>query len=534
MRNRFNVISCAVALFFLSNGLVFAEVKEGGVFYEIFVRSFYDSDSDGIGDFNGLIEKLDYLNDGNPWTKTDLGIEGIWLMPILESPSYHGYDVVDYYKIERDYGTEKDFQRFIAEAHRRGIKIIMDLVLNHTSSKHPWFIDSCRAKSYRKDWYVWQDVMPKGWTKPRGGGTSRDVWHYRNGSYYYAAFGAHMPDLNYRNEEVIEQMEAIMKYWLDKGIDGFRLDGVRYLVEKGGGLSGQADLKETHKVLKRLAGYAKGINKECMLIGEVWAGNEVVSRYYNKGDELDGAFNFELARAIINSIRFNNYRQIENVLNEMTKYRVPMDFYSPFLTNHDQNRIASELNGDEQKLKLAAGLLLSMRGTPFIYYGEEIGMKGEGHHERIRTPMQWDDSKNAGFTKGKPWEGLQDDFRQVNIKSQENNENSLLNYYKKLIRIRKKYWKLLKGKRRLIRTNNDKIYAYIYVNDKEGLLFIHNFKDVEVKNIKLEISEVDFSGEKYKVVNLLDNNTQSIIWLNSDEFKINSLERYGSLVLMLY
>ena len=510
------------------------------VFYEIFVRSFYDHDGDGIGDFKGLTEKLDYLNDGNPRTDKDLEIRGIWLMPMLESSSYHGYDVVDYYKIERDYGTGEDFQDFIAAAHKRGIKVIMDLVLNHTSSRHPWFIESCRAKASKEggkaDWYVWEDAIPQGWARPWGEGKSEDVWHYKDGYYYYAAFSADMPDLNYANKEVIGQIKMVIKYWLDKGIDGFRLDGARFLAEKSGGVSGQADLKETHEVLIELANYAKSINKECILAGEVWADNKIISAYYGQGDELDRVFNFDLAGAIISSINSNDYNKIEAVLQLMDKYNAPPDFYSPFLTNHDQNRVASELNGDTGKLKLAATLLLSIKGTPFIYYGEEIGMTGRDRHERIRTPMQWDDTKNAGFTTGKPWEELQDNFKRINVKSEELQKSSLLNYYKKLIRIMNKYCKLLdEGARRLLTADNEKIYAYAYVSDTENLLFIHNFNDTEARNVNLDIYNSGFVKKEYRAEDLLniDGMKKEVAVQNPHRYTINYLERYGTLILKL-
>ena len=542
---RFNLIIYVLILFLFSNILVFTQEKNEGVFYEIFVRSFYDSDDNGKGDFIGLIKKLNYLNDGNPKTNKDLGIEGIWLMPILESPSYHGYDVVDYFKIEKDYGTIRDFQKFIKEAHKRGIKVIMDLVLNHTSSWHPWFLKDCRAKKkeskkistkpHKKTyWYVWENTLPKGWTKPWGGGESKDVWHYKNGSYYYSSFCAGMPDLNYKNEEVVKEIKRIAKYWLDMGIDGFRLDGVRYLIENNGGVLGQADIKETHIVLKDLASYVKSINKDCILIGEIWAGNNIAQEYYGECDELDSAFNFDLAGAIINSIKSNNYKGIENVLNKMNKYNAPANFYASFLSNHDQNRIASELNGDIERLKLAASLLLSMRGTPFIYYGEEIGMTGKGRHENIRTPMHWNKTEHGGFTMVTPWQKLQDNYKQINVASQKRDKSSLFNHYKKLIMIRNKYWNPIKEKRKHIKTNKDKIYAYIYyATNKEGLLFIHNFNNSKVMNTRLSLYEAGFNNEKYKAINLMNKDTQNINWLSLSDLKINYLQKYESLIFKI-
>ncbi|MBN1384190.1 MAG: alpha-amylase [Elusimicrobia bacterium] len=469
-----------------------------GVFYEIFVRSFYDSDGNGIGDFKGLTKKLDYLNDGNPDTNSDLEVKGIWLMPVCESPSDHGYDVTDYYKINRDYGTEEDFMTFLQEAHKRGIIVIIDLVLNHTSIKHPWFSD-------RKNWYIWKNKMPQGWMNPWGSGTSKNVWHYKNGGYYYGAFSGDMPDLNYNNKEVITEMKKIIKYWLDKGADGFRLDGARYIAEKSGGVKGQADLEETHEVLSELVNYGKSIKKDCMFIGEVWTNNRIVSSYYGQGDELDCAFNFDLQWAMVGAAKSGDYKSIENILNDIAKYNAPENFYSAFLSNHDMHRTASQLDGNEPKLKQAAALLLSMKGIPFMYYGEEIGMTGGAWQER--TPMQWSADLNAGFTQGSPWKEIHADSGKINVELQEKNKNSLLSHYKNLIRIRNKYRELYdKGKRKTVNTNNSKIYSYAYIGDKETLLYIYNFEDKEVKNVKINLREAGLKDSEYTAENLLNKN----------------------------
>ncbi len=464
-------------------------------------------------------------------------------MPFFKSSSYHGYDVIDYYKIDEKYGNDRDFQKFINMAHKRDIKVIIDLVLNHTSLKHPWFKDSCKAKNDQReglpfksnskiDWYVWKDIMPNGWTKPWGGGISKDVWHYKNGAYYYTAFCWAMPDLNYRNEDVIKQIKNIIKYWLDKRVDGFRLDGVRYLVEKNGGVSGQADIEETHKVLKELVSYAKSINKDCMFVGEVCADNKNVSKYYNKGDELTCAFNFDLAGAIKLFVPMNNFTEIEKVLNIMDSYDVPLGFYCPFLSNHDQDRVASVMKGDIRKLKLSAALLLSMQGDPYVYYGEEIGMTGKGRHERIRTPMQWDCSRNSGFTKGKPWERLHNNYKQINVENQESDNNSLLNYYKKLIRIRNKYGKVLKVKRRQIKMANNNIYAYIYIDKHESILFIHNFNESK-EMIDLKFFKKDPYIKKCKVFDLLNNKIKCEDGVTLNKLKNFTLEKYESLIFRI-
>ncbi|MEO6487617.1 MAG: alpha-amylase family glycosyl hydrolase, partial [Thermoanaerobaculia bacterium] len=234
------------------------EWARGAVFYEIFVRSFSDSNADGIGDINGMIEKLDYL--------TYLGVDGVWLMPVFESPSYHGYDTTDYETIERDYGTNADFQRFLDEAHRRGIRVIVDFVANHTSSEHPWFIDSAAsATSPKRDWFVWSTANP-GWKQPWGG--NDPSWHLRNGAYYYGAFWSGMPDVNYRSPAAKAEMFRLARHWLAQGVDGYRLDATRYLVETGPGEAGQADTPETHRVLRELSDEVRRIRPDAVLVAE--------------------------------------------------------------------------------------------------------------------------------------------------------------------------------------------------------------------------------------------------------------------------
>ncbi len=269
------------------------------VFYEIFVRSFYDSNGDGIGDFNGIIEKLDYLNDGDPKTKTDLGVTGIWLMPINPAASYHGYDVTDYYGVNPDYGTLDDFKRLMEECHKRGIRVIIDMVYNHTSNKHPWFIEARdQTQSSRHDWYIWSATNP-GYAGPWG----EKVWYPSVAGYYYAIFWIGQPDLNYADEAVTEEMYNVARFWLqDVGVDGFRLDAVRYLVEEG---NNQQDTAETHEWWSNFQKYYKGINSEAMTIGEVYTTNYIVDDYL-KGDEFDQAFNFDLASQILRNIKSRN------------------------------------------------------------------------------------------------------------------------------------------------------------------------------------------------------------------------------------
>ncbi|MEZ4519401.1 MAG: alpha-amylase family glycosyl hydrolase, partial [Chloroflexota bacterium] len=397
-------------------------------FYEVFVRSFQDSDGDGIGDLQGLIDRLDYLNDGDPATTDDLGVTGIWLMPIAQSPSYHGYDVTDYFTIEEDYGTNEDFQRLLEEAHKRGIAVIVDLVMNHTSSEHPWFLDARRPGSPHESWYIW-DTMPDFWFNPWGG----VAWHQIGLRYYFGMFWEGMPDLNYRNGEVTDEMYDIIHFWLDDmAVDGFRLDAIRHLIEDG---EVQANTPETHAWLQGFYNYVHDLNPDALTVGEVWDETAAVVPYV--GDEVDIAFEFQLAEAIIDSLLIRNntavYTAWEGILGQY-----PAGQYAPFLTNHDQDRIINQLRGDEAAAKVAAGLVLTSPGVPFIYYGEEIGMSGVKPDEQIRTPMQWGINEAGGpaFTSGEPWEPLQANWATRTVESQVADPASLLSTYRTLIHLR--------------------------------------------------------------------------------------------------
>ena len=269
------------------------------VFYEIFVRSFYDSNADGIGDINGIIEKLDYLNDGNPNTTKDLGVTGIWLMPINPSPSYHGYDPTDYYGVNTDYGTMDDFTKLMEECHKRGIRVIIDMVYNHSSNQNPWFIEARdQPQSAKHDWYVWSATDP-GYAGPWG----EKVWYQTVAGYYYAIFASTQPDLNYTNSSVTDEMLNIAKYWIqDVGVDGFRLDAGRYLVEEG---KDQQDTASTHAWWKNFYTFCKGINPQAMTVGEIYTTNFIVDDYV-KNDEFDQAFNFDLASQILKNVDRQN------------------------------------------------------------------------------------------------------------------------------------------------------------------------------------------------------------------------------------
>ncbi|KAF0190619.1 MAG: alpha amylase, partial [Bacteroidetes bacterium] len=295
------------------------------VFYEIFVRSFYDSDGDGIGDFNGITQKLDYLNDGISDTTTDLGITGIWLMPINPTPSYHGYSVMDYYAVNPEFGSMEDFKTMLNEAHARGIRVIIDLVLNHTSVDHPWFQAATDPSSPYHDWYIWSDTDP-GYK----GSWGQQVWFPSNGKYFYSTFSAGMPDLNYNNPDVTAEMQNVVRFWLEEvGIDGFRFDASKHLIEEG---SIQANSVSTHTWYENFRPFYKQINPEAMIVCEVWDETAITAEYI-QGDELDLSFEFYLAGKIIQAINESD----ANLINEQISYSyqlIPPLQFATFLSNH--------------------------------------------------------------------------------------------------------------------------------------------------------------------------------------------------------
>lgn len=396
------------------------------VFYEVFVRSFYDGTGDGKGDFAGLTAKLDYLNDGNPATTSDLGITAIWLMPIMTSPSYHGYDIINFKATEPDYGSMAEFDAFLAAAHARGIKVILDLVLNHTSNQHAWFANSASSPtSVYRDWYRWSA------TNPGPGSGGRTVWHLRNGAWYYGYFYNGMPDLNWDNADMRAAMWDATRFWLDKGVDGYRLDAVIFLDEDS---AVDRNTSRTLDILAEFQDSVRAASPQAFTIGEAWSPTNAVVPYV-KNDRLDACFEFDLAAAILNTLNTRNPADLRAKLNE-TATTYPQLQYGTFLTNHDQNRVFDQLGSSMPRMKQAAALLLTMPGVPFLYYGEEVGMSGTGVDEVKRRPMQWTAGPRAGFTTGTPWEPLNANYAQYNVATMEADPASLLNHYKKLIGLR--------------------------------------------------------------------------------------------------
>ncbi len=437
--------------------------------YEIWPRSFKDSDGDGNGDFNGMTSKLDDLK--------DFGVNAIWLTPIFEAPSYHGYDFQDFYSVERDYGTMAEFEHFIAESHKRGIKVILDLVLNHISDQHDWFLKSARREAGYEDYFIWRDQRPEGWGQAWSDQPNPEaVWHWNDTrkAYYYGAFGSSQPDVNLRNPKVVAELDALAAFWLKKGVDGFRLDAVRYAIEDGP-LPQQADTQATLDYWTGFTQRVKAINPDALLVGEAWAALETSGRYRDGGKGLDAAFDFDFGNIVIdilnpNAMRRADFGTLSNT--DIGKKRdslwtnlqqraaaAPMGYFSPFLTNHDQNRIMHTLEGGVGKARIAASLLLTSPGTAYLYYGEEIGMSQykTGEDRYRRAPMQWTDDANAGFNAtdrnwidlpapqgyrgdqgawwSKYWKTLRG--KGHSVAAQQADPASLYNHYKRLLAVRK-------------------------------------------------------------------------------------------------
>jgi alpha-amylase len=492
------------------------------VFYEIFVRSFRDSDGDGNGDFNGVIEKLDYLE--------DLGVKGIWLMPINPSPSYHGYDVTDYYAVNPDYGTMDDFKRLLEEAHKRDIRIIIDLVLNHTSAQHPWFKSALTPNSEYRDWYVWSETDP-GYLGPWGA----QAWHRAsNGQYYYGIFWDQMPDLNYDTPAVREEAEKIASFWLDEvGVDGFRLDAARYLVEEEKFL---ADSPANHEFLAEWGQHYRSDEPDAFAVGEIWTGNSSVKKYVETDTELDSAFNFDLADALIKSVKDNNSTVVRFQL-QSTIRDFPGQDNANFITNHDQNRVMSQFLEDEGKARVASAILLTAPGIPFLYYGEEIGMTGVKPDELIRTPMQWSDAEGAGFTDAIPWQAVNSEYQEVNVAEQTGDSTSLLEHYRRLIQLRNEHSALRVGQTYVAESASSKLVAYLRASSDETVLVLINIDDQPVRDYSISLGTGPLEGT-YNTVSLLDPSTYNPLRSNAvggfdDYVPIDELPPYSATILQL-
>jgi alpha-amylase len=463
-----------------------------GVNYEVFVRSFADSNGDGIGDFNGLTSRLDYLK--------DLGVGGIWLMPIMPSPTYHKYDVTNYKAVDPEYGTEEDFKKLVEEAHKRGIRILVDLILNHTGSDHPWFQSAISDKqSPFRDYYVWanKDSVREQISKKEVSLDSDNItqWHPVNGDtlsdHYYGFFWGGMPDLNFDNPKVKEEFIEIGKYWLaDMKVDGFRLDAAKHIYPTERATDNHAFWIWFREEMQK-------INPDVYLVGEVWSNAKDVAPYL-KG--LPALFNFDMGYAITSVVKagmdtvglISTYKSINDFYNKSTSEYID----ATFLKNHDQNRILNELDNNTDKARVAAGILFTLPGTPYIYYGEEIGMKGVKPDELIREPFIWDsDTADKMQTS---WEKptYSTDQTVTPLVVQETDPNSLYNFYKKFIHYRNSSQALTYGSIESTNLNIRELVSLIRKKDTEELLVIHNVSDVEItvllQNELAKFNEVDF------------------------------------------
>jgi maltose alpha-D-glucosyltransferase / alpha-amylase len=496
-----------------------------GVIYELHVRAFCDSDGNGIGDFKGLASKLDYLR--------DLGVTALWLLPFYPSPLRDdGYDIADYYGVHPNYGTLEDFKGFLEAAHQRGLRVITELVMNHTSDQHPWFERARRAKlgSSWRNFYVWSD------TPARYKGTRvifKDVevsnwtWDHTANAYYWHRFFSHQPDLNYANPEVFNEMVKVLDFWLDLGVDGLRLDAVPYLYEREG--TSCENLPETHEALKKLRAHVDAKYGDRMLLAEAnqWPEDAVAYFGQGKGDECHMAFHFPLMPRLFMALRLEDRTPIVDIL-EQTPPVPETAQWALFLRNHDEltlemvtdeerdymyrmyahvhqarlnlgirRRLAPLLGNDRKRIELLNALLFSLPGTPVLYYGDEIGM-GEniylGDRNGVRTPMQWSSDKNAGFSRANP-QALylpiiydpEYHYEAINVEAQLGNPHSLLWWMRRLLALRKKWRALGEGTCEFLQPENRAILSYVLRDEEETLLVVANLSRF-VQPVELDLS----------------------------------------------
>jgi glycosidase len=436
----------------------------GKVAYEIFVRSFSDSKGYGTGDLKGLTAKLDYL--GGP----GLGVDAVWLMPIFPSPSNHGYDVTDYRNVNPDYGSLADFDALASAAHARGIRVILDMVLDHSSDRHPWFVNSETGPTAQyRDWYVWSDTNLH-WRRPWDGA---NVFYPANGAYYYGLFWSGMPNLNLANSAVEQEMIASMKFWLSHGADGFRLDAARYFFHSPQG--DLADQPGTHAFLRRM----RAALPDALFVAEAWTNTNTVSSYYGSGDEVQLAFSFDLADSIKNALVTGDATGVINTLATSEVVFPDRGFEAPFLSNHDQVRVMRALGADAAAMRLAAATLFALPGTPFLYYGEEIGMQGGAGNDDVnkRTAFHWNATPPGyGFTTGSPWAGSTEQPG-TDAASQQADTSSLWNLYRRLIALRHSQAALGNGTaaRATTTSGTPGLVALVRTNGTARVLFVANY-----------------------------------------------------------
>jgi len=509
--------------------------REGFV-YQIYPRSFQDSNGDGIGDLQGIISRIPYL--------VSLGISMVWLSPVYQSPNDdNGYDISDYYDIHPDFGSLADMKELITKFHENGIKLIMDLVVNHTSDEHPWFVKSKQNIAPYKDYYYWE-TKKKNWTSFFGG----EAWtkdDTRN-EYYLHLFSKKQPDLNWNHPDVREEVKNIMRYWLDLGVDGFRCDVINLIAKEDGLPNGKPGIilvgKEYYMNHPKIHPYLQELRDDviskydCFTVGETAFVSPKKALDYIDEDirELDMVFQFDHMAADLHYVKWfmKKFRPI-NLKKPLSKWQLglyPNGWNSLYLENHDQPRSVSRfgnLNYHYESATLLATILYFQQGTPYIYQGQELGMTNiefdnlsdyrdiESHniyhfgrklfmsHRRMihklkkmsrdnaRTPMQWSKENSAGFTNGEPWIKVNPNYETINVNTEETDPKSILNYYKRIVKLRQKYPVIVYGKYEDIQFKHKKLYAYSRTLEKESLVVICNFSTKPL-NIKIGVTLTDY------------------------------------------
>ncbi|GJQ63290.1 MAG: alpha-amylase [Melioribacteraceae bacterium] len=489
------------------------ESYKDDVYYEIWVKSFADSDSDDddIGDLKGIIARLDYLNDGDPSTKTDLGVTGIKISPFVEcglktadpNANMHGYDATDFYKVNSLFGNEEDVKTLIAEAHKRGMKVLFDYVPNHTSDEHAWFIAS-RDKIEKRDWYVWDDNPDPKWGFAWGGGNWQDVWFPYEDSYYYSAFIFEgMPDLNFKNQEVRDEIIKVAKYWMDMGFDGLRVDAARYLIEEGPGKG--ADTKASHDYYKEIRKVLDDYPGENIMVAESWTSAEKIKGYYGNGDdEFQLAFDFPFVGAVVHGLRYGDASILNRHFTYLEEHYPGSKRTATFLSNHDAaaSRPYSTYKGDLRKVVSAAALNILAGGVPFIYYGNEIGLEGElkgGSHQdfELRRHFNW----NA-------------------MKKQSADPNSVLSWYRYLIQARNMVTSLKRGDMSVVSLQDSTIFGMIKKDKEETSLLLFNLSDTQ-KNVVITRDMIPSFANRAIVLG------DPEIKRTGDNLSVNNIPGYG-------
>ncbi len=452
--------------------------ERNSVYYQVFVGSFYDSDEDGVGDLQGVIEKLDYLQE-------DLGVSGIWLSPIHPSPTYHKYDVVDYYDIDPEFGSMEDFTELAQEMDTRGMDLMMDFVFNHTSSQHPWFIEAKDAAMNGKDdqsdyydYYNFSSSAEPGYTQ------------LKDGLFYEAQFWSEMPDLNLDNPQVREEIKDIAQFWIDEGVDGFRLDATTHFYEN--------KIQQNTEVLSWFMKTVKEMNEDIYVVGEAWTGEAIIMDMYESN--IDSFFNFKFSQNDGNFVKSINGQSGKKLAESVVQYNEKMKERNPdaidalFLSNHDNGRSAGYLATPPGKQKLAASIYLLMPGNSFVYYGEEIGMLGSGVDENKRLPMEWGETEALKIPDRYPGADYSE-FEIDSVEIQLADEDSLLAHYQEAIQIKNRYPELVEGTLEVVDFGQEELYALQH----DDLLVLHNLSEETLEiEVEGEIVEQLNSAEKQK------------------------------------